>query len=386
MTVLRDLIIRKRTEILGLFVARVMNDGIAPPPSGTRRSELVDHLPSFLDALSVALGNTTAVTQRPIPEGEPLDPADPARLKQAPRISTAGEEHGLQRLRLGFDVEAVVREYGILRECILDVVDQESAEINVREFAELSRYVDMGTAYAVREYSAHKTEDVDRALRAREEILAIVSHDLRTPLNAIMMSTHLLASRFTSQTREYEVVGAIRRSADQMNGMIRDLLDLASLDSGAPALDTHPEAPRALVDEALASFTESALGRKIEMHIDCPDTLPQVQCDRGSIRRVLANLIENALKFSRDGSEIWVKAKAVTGFVRFEVHDGGTGIPPELRDRVFERFVRSNDAARRGTGLGLYIAKGLIEASKGQIGVDTGIPEGSIFWFTLPME
>ncbi len=385
MTSLRDLILRKRSEILGLFVARVMHDGIAAPPSGTPRSELVDHLPSFLDALAVALDKAQTVTTGLAPDvaAPRADPtgADPTQVSL---LSSAGEEHGLQRLRLGFDVEAVVREYGVLRECILEVVDQECAEISVREFAELSRCVDVGTAHAVREYSFHKSADVDKAMRAREEILAIVSHDLRTPLNAIMMSTHLLASRFQSQTREYEVIGAIRRSADQMNAMIRDLLDLASLDAGAPKLDIAPEAPLALVEEALASFTESAIGRQIAMRINCPEDLPNVLCDRASIRRVLANLVENALKFSTSGSDIDVKAATCGAFVRFEVHDGGSGIPPELRDHIFERFVRSTDAARRGTGLGLYIARGLVEAHRGEIGVESAVAKGSTFWFTLP--
>ena len=79
-----------------------------------------------------------------------------------------------------------------------------------------------------------------------------------------------------------------------------------------------------------------------------------------------------------------MSAQAREAFVRFEVQDGGTGIAPEVRDRLFERFVRSNDAARRGTGLGLYIARALIEASKGQIGVDSVVGQGSTFWFTLP--
>lgn len=363
---LYDLIAAERASIIGTFVERIVGHQGAAAPDGTRRSEIVDHLPQFLDALAEALNHAAE-------SDETIDQ----------RLSSAAE-HGVQRLRLGFDVEAVVREYGVLRECVLGAAKSKGLVVNVTEFSMLARLIDAGTAMALTEYVAHKHAALEGAVRAREEAIAVVSHDLRSPLNTIVLSAHRLASFLAPSSSEIAMAETILRATEDMTRMIRDLLDLAAIDAGKVSTDLAATPVEALLEDAFASFQPRAQARGLTLSMDVDSGLSCL-CDAAHIRRVLANLLENATKFTTPPGTIRLAAHVDGKLARVEVSDTGIGISPEQVPHLFERFWRAPEAARSGTGLGLHIARGLVEACGGAMGVTSAAGTGSTFWFTLPL-
>jgi signal transduction histidine kinase len=363
---LYEVITAGRAAILGMFVERILGNDGASAPEGTRRSELIDHLPQFLDSLAEALDHAT--------DGD-------ATIDQ--RLSSAAE-HGVQRLRLGFDVEAVVREYGVLRECILEAAKADGLVVSVAEFSMLAQRIDAGTAMAVTEFVAHKHAALENAVHAREAAIAVVSHDLRSPLNTIVLGAHRLASFLAPSSREMSMAEAIIRATDDMTRMIRDLLDLAAIDAGKVTTDLVVTPLHPLLESALASFHSRAEERGLTLSLDADAGLSCL-CDAAHVRRVLANLLENAVKFTPPPGAIRIAARAVGKHARIEVSDTGVGISPDQLPHLFERFWRAPETARSGTGLGLHIARGLAEACGGEMNVESETGVGSTFWFTLPL-
>lgn len=224
------------------------------------------------------------------------------------------------------------------------------------------------------------------AVRMREEILAVVSHDLKNPLMSIIMSADQLLRSPDQNTPERVARNAlkIRSSAERMARLANDLLDVARIDSGRLSLEIQRVSARELVGEALAMFDAAASDHSICLS---SAALPDVDlfCDRERLLQVFSNLIGNALKFSRDGRSITVEGRPSGPSLIFSVSDEAGGIPDEERGHVFERFWQGPEALRKGTGLGLYIAKGLVEAQGGHIWFDSTPGAGTTFYFTVPL-
>ena len=234
--------------------------------------------------------------------------------------------------------------------------------------------------------NAHLLEKAERASRAREDVLAVVSHDLRNQLNAILMSaTLLLRKRPTNdvERRARRNILTIQRSAEGMDRLIGDLLDVASIESGSLSLERQAERVGALVQSALELLEEQAAAGAIRLssEVIVPET--EVVCDRQRIQQVFSNLIGNAIKFTPPGGAISVRVEPQAESVRFAVSDTGGGIPGEELPHVFDRF-RQGSHASRGSGLGLAIAKGIIEAHGGAIWLESEVGIGTTVFFTLP--
>jgi signal transduction histidine kinase len=183
------------------------------------------------------------------------------------------------------------------------------------------------------------------------------------------------------ERRQQEIV---RRAADRMNRMIQDLLDVKRMESGHLTIDLKPEAVDALVNDTLEMLRPIATGSSIIMEARIADELPQVLADSARMQQVLSNLVGNAVKFTPRQGRIIVSAERLEGEVRFAVIDTGPGIPPEQVPHIFGRFWQAKSSDRRGIGLGLAIAKGIVEAHRGRIWVETQVGLGSTFYFTLP--
>jgi len=358
-----------RDDVLRLFLARAPRDAVARPPEGTTRSELLDHLPRFLDGVATALG-------------EELERGDGRAVEQ--RLSAAAI-HGVQRLRLGFDLEAVVREYGVLRECVLEVADAVGVRVTLHEAMILARRIDAGTAEAVAEFVREKHAALARAVLAREEAIAVVSHDLRTPLHVIQLAGRRLATLAEPDSRGRELADSVVRGSEELHRMVQDLLDMAAIDAGRFASQPTEADAHDLVQLAAPPFESRARDAGITLDLEPPARGLTVCCDPAHVGRVLANLVDNAIKYTPKGGVVRVTACATADAVRFEVTDTGTGVAPEYLPHVFQRFWRAPDSDRRGTGLGLHIARGLVESNGGQIGVDSEPGKGSTFWFILPL-
>jgi PAS domain S-box-containing protein len=222
------------------------------------------------------------------------------------------------------------------------------------------------------------------ALRARDSVLGVVSHDLRNPLTAILLNVDAALASGALPRAAREAMEGVVNSAQAMDRMIQDLLDVARMEGGQLRLDPAPRAPAELVGEALGLMEPLAEERGIRLTASVDDC-PAVRADRDRVLQVFSNLVGNALKFTPAGGTVTVGAAPEADGVRFWVRDTGPGIAPEDVDRLWEPFWQAEGTdLRSGAGLGLPIARGIVEAHGGRVGVESELRVGTTFWFTLP--
>jgi len=182
--------------------------------------------------------------------------------------------------------------------------------------------------------------------------------------------------------KQQDLLFAAREECERLQEIVDELLDLAQLQSGRIELELEEATPRALVEEAVRTFRPAAESRGIEFVAEPLLEDEALRVDASRIRLVFSNLLENALRHTPSGGRIVVRALAEGGRFRFEVADSGSGIPEAERIRVFEKFYRGSGGG--GAGLGLSIARDVVRAHGGEIGVESEPGHGSRFWFTLP--
>lgn len=222
--------------------------------------------------------------------------------------------------------------------------------------------------------------EAQHAVRVREQLLAIVSHDLRNPLGTILMTADTLAKKGALP----QAVGRIQRAANQMHRLIEDLLDFASINAGRLAIRRQPQDPGSLIQETLASFEGVAQEKELRLTANVEPHLPQVFCDYDRIIQVFANLVGNATKVMSEGGQISLRVEGRGHEVLFVVSDTGPGISEEDVKHLFERYWRSDDSGYKGTGLGLAIASGIVSAHGGRIWAESELGRGATFFFTIP--
>lgn len=224
-----------------------------------------------------------------------------------------------------------------------------------------------------------------KAIRIREDILAIVSHDLKNPLTSITMASQLLqqSDRLNSEQIQ-DLALRIQRSAHQMQRLIEDLLDFAKIEAGTFSIERHPEHPSELILSAVENIKILADTKKQTFKIEIDPDLRDVDCDAGRIHQVLSNLLSNAIKFTQENGIIRLIAKNCPEGVLISVIDTGPGIPPQHLKKVFARFWQAESTKHLGSGLGLSIAKGIVEAHGSRIWVESALGQGSRFSFIIP--
>lgn len=220
------------------------------------------------------------------------------------------------------------------------------------------------------------------AVQARDDMIAVVSHDLRNPLQSIAAAAALLKLDLPAERRARSL-DSIAAASAQMERLLNDLLDISRMDAGQFSVDIEPVEVGALLAETHSVFQPIADERGTRLHVNAAENLPPVAADRGRILQVLANLIGNALKFVTSGGTVTVSVEQRAETLQFAVTDTGAGIAPEHLGKVFDRFWRGEAPRERGAGLGLAVAKGIVEAHGGQIGVMSRVGHGSTFYFTL---
>ena len=233
--------------------------------------------------------------------------------------------------------------------------------------------------------NARLFHEARQATRARDEMLAIVAHDLRNPLNTISMGAQLLEEVVdTSRTLEHRQIQVIQRSVRRMTELIQDLLDIKRIESGRLPVEPRQEDLGVLVREALEILRPQANARELVLSAELPHQLPPVMADPARVQQLISNLVGNAIKFTQHGGTITVRAELEGNEVLVAVTDTGAGIPAEHLPHVFGHYWQANRGDRRGIGLGLAIAKGIVEAHGGRIWVRSREGAGSTFFFTLP--
>jgi len=226
--------------------------------------------------------------------------------------------------------------------------------------------------------------DRARATRTREEFLAVVSHDMKSPLHAIRLSVGLLLRKAPpDDLRGY--IGVIDRSSQRMDRLVRDLLDVRAIEAGRLRVEPRPHDAIELVAEAVQGAQASAAEKSQVLRAETRTDGVRVLCDRERILQVLSNLIDNAIKFTPKRGAVVVRAGRVGDAVLFWVTDTGAGVGQEQLPHIFDRYWQARAAARQGSGLGLFIAKRIVEAHGGRIWAESVLGSGSTFHFTVPV-
>jgi signal transduction histidine kinase/CHASE3 domain sensor protein len=225
-----------------------------------------------------------------------------------------------------------------------------------------------------------------QAVQAREEVLAIVSHDLRNPLNAVMLAASLLQTSEKVAPDDREQLEIIDISAKRMQRLIEDLLDVTRLEGGKQLpIDPAPLDVKSLFEETYELFKSQAATGSITLQYHAPKDVPSVHADRHRVLQVLSNLIGNAMKFTPPGGMVTYRGESQDGKMLITVSDTGPGIPRENLGDIFNPYWQAKRTARLGAGLGLPIAKGIVESHGGRMWVESEPGKGTKFFFTLPV-
>ena len=360
---LAALIERERKAVLAQWRQQVCQ---LPTAQSLDAPALDDHVPALLDELAKAFREASVET---IPD---------VVLQGSPPL------HGRQRLQDGFDIVEVVAEYNILRGCIHDLAERHNVSLRGQAFHILNRVFDEAIGVAVQTFATQQALDVQRR---REEYLAFVAHDLRTPLNAMSVAAQALTRGLVGGNTNPEVARMLKtlhRNRQRLEELVNNVLkesDHVGTESGvkveAREFDLWP-----LVETVLRDLQPVAETAATRLTNSVPDDI-SVYGDANLVRRVLQNLIANAINFTPRG-EVTIDAQAAKdGGVEVTVRDNGEGIPADRLETIFEKG--ETDSEQEGaTGLGLPIVKAFVEAHGGTVTVKSQEGQGSTFRFTLP--
>jgi PAS domain S-box-containing protein len=230
-------------------------------------------------------------------------------------------------------------------------------------------------------------EVATKAVAARDEVLSVVAHDLRNPLSAASLGASLLVRPQDERRMQLvRVASRIQRALARAGRLIDDLLDITRIESGGGiAIDARPMSPAAITVAVADMLDEAANAASIGLDAEIEPDLPEVLADEPRLVQALGNLVGNALKFTPPGGTVRIAAARRGGQVELAVSDTGPGIPPEQLAHLFDRFWQANKRDRRGAGLGLAIAKAIVEAHGGQIQVESELGRGATFRITIPI-
>lgn len=232
-------------------------------------------------------------------------------------------------------------------------------------------------------------QDVTRLVRFDElknNLVATVAHEFRTPLTSLRMAIHLLTEGLAGPLTEKQadLLHAGREDCERLQSFVDELLDLSRIQAGRIELRTQAIEVEAAVDLALDAHRAAAAARQVELRSDILPGSGQVTADPDRLQLVFANLLSNAIRHSPAGERVTVSVSPAGDRLRVAVVDHGPGIPREHQQSIFDRFVRMPGTPDRGAGLGLYIARELVTAHGGEIGVVSEPGQGATFWFTIP--
>ncbi|WP_224368611.1 HAMP domain-containing sensor histidine kinase [Hyalangium versicolor] len=232
-------------------------------------------------------------------------------------------------------------------------------------------------------------QDVTRLRRFDElknDLVATVAHEFRTPLTSLRMAIHLCAEGVVGPVTEKQadLLFAAREDCERLQGIVDDLLDLSRIQAGRLTLNIQKIPTGFLVEHALSAHRVAAEDRGVRLDQEISPEAEEIEVDPDRVQLVLSNLVANGVRHTPSEGQVTVRVGREGGWVRFEVKDTGEGIPPEEQARIFEKFYRAPGAPAGGAGLGLSIARDIVQAHGGEIGVVSEPGQGSTFWFTLP--
>ncbi|MFW6067186.1 MAG: ATP-binding protein [Myxococcota bacterium] len=371
-------------ELAG-FLRREHQDIVAGWVSEARRlpegrtlphEQLVDDIPTLLDHLADMV--------------EQLADGEAAGLP-----AEAVERHAEHRLNTGFELTQVGTELALLRRVIVDHWEargQAGREDERRQSRLLNTALDrllVGSidryARMLRETAERLHAEAARAVELRDQVLAVVSHDLRNPVGTIDLACAVLfgnaAIRGDREARKHLEI--IQRNVGQVDRLLSDLLDMSAIQAGRLSIAPRSCAIGSILREAVDAHGPLAADAEASIALEAYSDENAVLCDPDRIHQVLGNLLGNAIKFCQPGCHVTIRAETAGGAVRIAVADTGPGVDPEERERMFEPYWK-REPGRHGTGLGLFIARGIVEAHGGRIWAESTPGAGTTVYFTLP--
>ncbi|MBX6363800.1 MAG: PAS domain S-box protein [Gemmatimonadetes bacterium] len=352
---------------------------VAVAHADPRGQELLDRLARYpVDA-----------SRRSHPALRVLETGEPEFIAEVPEAlleAIAGDAEHLELLRaLGMRSAIVVPL--VARGSTLGAVGFfRSSTLHAEDDLALAQELALRAALAVD--NARLYREAQQAVRARDDVLAVVSHDLGNPLSAIRIGTSLLLKHLPPEQRGQEpwvYLEGIRQSAAQMERLVDDLLEVKRLEAGHLVLDRAAESLESILAEVGGLMGPLASGKELELEVRPPERPVAIYADRARIVQVFSNLIGNAIKFTPAGGRITVATTPGDGEVVCSVADTGTGIPCEHLPHLFDWFWQARRTGRGGAGLGLAITKGIVEAHGGRVWVESEPGAGSTFHFTVPV-
>jgi signal transduction histidine kinase len=277
--------------------------------------------------------------------------------------------------------EDVVEELAMLRRSIIELWKGKD------DRWVLNRALDRAILVAAIEFIRERDSEMRRAVELRDRILAVVSHDLRNPLGAIDLGAALLLGNqnVCSDPIARRQAETIQRSARRMDRLIADLLDMSSIQAGRFSLQRSACPLEPLLTEAADAHEPPAGEKGISLRRDFRAAAAIVYCDHDRMLQVLSNLLGNAIKFCGTGDAITIAARVLGDDTLVSVLDTGPGISEEDLSQIFELYWQGKAREQRGTGLGLFISKGIVEAHGGKLWVESAPGAGSAFFLTLPL-
>lgn len=361
------------------------------PDGGTRRVAVAHRDPSQEHLLLADDRNPADADprQRPVLQvirtGEPLlvssfDPSVRDRIAYDPRLQERMELLGLR----SFIIAPLVARHRTLGAITLGLSDP------ARRYGpeDLSVAIEMARRAALALDNARLYEEAQRSAQARQDVLAVVSHDLRNPLAGVVLNASTLLDTIPEDVLspwQRDNLRWILLSAERMDRLIEDLLDVTRIEAGQLPVDPAPCVVSTLLREAVEMLTPVAGERSIRLEREEVEGDLRIHADPVRVYQVLSNLVGNAVKFSPPDGVVRLGAEAQENWVHFWVRDQGRGIPAEHLPRLFDRFWQGDGRTRRnGAGLGLQIVRGIVEAHGGTVWVESTAAEGSTFHFTLP--
>ena len=230
-------------------------------------------------------------------------------------------------------------------------------------------------------------QQLEESRRTRDNMLALVSHDLRSPLTAVLLGVAYVQRAAKEGRPLHSLSGAldaVQRAADSMKRLVDDLLDAARIESGRFSLQQARQRLVPILEDAVDAGRLAADARRIRIDLEVPAGEHVLRCDRQRLTQVLGNLLGNAVKFSPEGARVELRLADTDRWLRVDVRDWGPGIDEQDLPQVFARHWQAADTAHLGAGLGLYIARSIVESHGGRIGVSSRKGEGSTFSVHLP--
>jgi signal transduction histidine kinase len=351
-------------ELLERWKRRVLEDPEVPGANRLSVPALEDHIPELIRRLLMRLARHPTEGW-----GE--------RVGREVAASTVGVEHAQQRFAVHYTVAEALRELSHFRASVLVLCAEYHVVPNLDESALLHTTID--------EMMARSATELERSsLGVHEQAMAVVAHDLRNPLNTIAMYAARMQAgdAVSSPSKTGEILA---RSVRSMDRLVEDLLTFSKLEGGRFSIQAAQVDARDVAREVSEQYGPAARRRRIELSTAMPDEAVRLVCDHDRILQALGNLVGNAIKFTPEGGRVRVDLEAREGHCLFRVTDTGPGIAPEHVEDVFRPFWQA-PGSRQGAGLGLAIARGIVEGHGGTIGVERHPPPGAHLVFTIPYE